>query len=124
MVRESVTLPNFPGRFDWRGGGRRRADELLLNSEMGIGAGDGLRTRYLNLGKVALFLDGPPRPSSNSVGAVFRQDRRFGAQPHSIAFLCFCRTAGSFTPVNSCGRRPASLEQIERLIHGDEVACG
>src|SRR2546423_147583 len=49
MVRESVTLLNFPGRSDRRGAGRRRADELLLTSEMGIGAGDGLRTRYLNL---------------------------------------------------------------------------
>ena len=55
MVRESVTLVNFPGRSDRRGAGRRRADELLLTSEMGIGAGDGLRTRYLNLGKVALY---------------------------------------------------------------------
>ena len=29
--------------------------DYLLNSEIGIGAGDGLRTRYLNLGKVALY---------------------------------------------------------------------
>jgi hypothetical protein len=35
MVLESVTLLNFSGRLDWRRGGRRRADELLLNSEMG-----------------------------------------------------------------------------------------
>jgi hypothetical protein len=55
LLRESVTLLNFPGRFDWGGGGQRRTDELLLNSEMGVGAGDGLRTRYLNLGKVALY---------------------------------------------------------------------
>jgi hypothetical protein len=51
MVLESVTLLNFPGRFDWRGAGERCADELLLNSEVGLGAGDGTRTRYLNLGK-------------------------------------------------------------------------
>ena len=68
LVRESVTLLNFPGRFNWRGGGERCADELLLNSEVGLGAGDGTRTRYLNLGKVALCqvsysrADPSPRP--------------------------------------------------------------
>src|SRR5712691_10579542 len=87
------------------------------------GAGDGLRTRYLNLGKVALYPDGPLRPSTNSIGAVFRQGRCCGAQPHNIVFLCFFQPAKSFTPVNSCGRRLLLLEPTERLIQSNEVAA-
>jgi hypothetical protein len=114
---------NFPGRFDWRGGVRRRADELLLNSEMGIGAGDGLRTRCLNLGKVGLSPVGPLRSSSNSIGAVLCQGRCCGAQPHSIVFAYFCQPPKSFTPVNSCSRRLPLLELTERLIQWNEVAA-
>jgi hypothetical protein len=59
-----------------REGGRRRADELLLNSEVEIGAGDGLRTRYLDLGKVALYQVSYSRSATNSAGSRLRRARR------------------------------------------------
>jgi hypothetical protein len=55
--------------------------------ELRGGAGDGLRTRYLNRGKVALFPGGSPGLGSNSGGAVFCQDRCCGPQPHSFGVL-------------------------------------
>src|SRR5207253_4406768 len=89
---------------------RKQWETLLGNWKRGVGAGDGLRTRYLNLGKVALFLGGPPRPGSYSVGAVLYQAGCCGAQPHSIVFLCSYQPAKSFTPANSCGLRLPLLE--------------
>ena len=40
--------------------------ELAIGLRKGVGAGDGLRTRYLNLGKVALYRVSYSRPTGDS----------------------------------------------------------
>jgi hypothetical protein len=97
--------------------------KVCKNCKNGSGAGDGLRTHYLNLGKVALYSGRPRRPSSNSVAAVFCQGPCCGAQPHSIVFPCSCQPPKSFPPVNLCGRRLLLFEPTERLIQWNDVAA-
>ena len=78
--------------------------ELAIGLRKGVGAGDGLRTRYLNLGKVALYSDGRLKPGFNSIGAVLHVGRCCGAQPHSNVFLRPRQPVRRLTPVNPNGR--------------------